>query len=59
LNIPTVKETDEHVEVHYVVDKDPVVSLKENSGGDHRSAYDDDEEGGAEMGGQRVQCAQQ
>jgi DnaJ family protein A protein 2 len=59
LNVPTVKETDENVEVHYVVDKDPVVSLKENMGGDHRSAYDDDEEGGAEMGGQRVQCAQQ
>mmetsp|Transcript_7350 Transcript_7350/g.13627 ORF Transcript_7350/g.13627 Transcript_7350/m.13627 type:complete len:528 (-) Transcript_7350:99-1682(-) len=63
LNVPTIKEDDDGIEVHYVTDIDPVVSYNSNkvnmqAGGE---AYDDDEEGGGGgMGGpgQGVQCQQ-
>uniref|UniRef100_A0A7S1WJH8 Uncharacterized protein n=1 Tax=Alexandrium catenella TaxID=2925 RepID=A0A7S1WJH8_ALECA len=53
LHVPAVKETDEGVEVHTVVDIDPVHSHDANkvnmmTGGE---AYDEDEEGGGGMGG--------
>jgi len=64
LNVPTIKEDDENVEVHQVADIDPVASYQSNkanmsAGGD--SAYDDDEdEGGGMRGGPGgVQCQQQ
>merc|ERR1719424_2066075 len=54
LNVPKIKESDEGVEVHNVVDIDPVQSFQANkvnmsAGGD--SAYDDDDEDGG--GGMR------
>lgn len=63
LNVPTVKESDEGVEVHSVTDIDPVESYKSNkanmaAGGD--SAYDeDDEDGGGGMRGPGGQQCQQ
>merc|ERR1711865_180696 len=64
LHVPTIKESDEGVEVHNVTDIDPVQSFASNkanmsAGGD--SAYDDDdEEGGGGMGGPGgAQCQQQ
>merc|ERR1719162_2222188 len=62
LNKPTIKESDEGVEVHVVTDIDPVKSFNDNkpnmsAGGD--SAYDDDdEEGGGQRGPGGQQCQQ-
>merc|ERR550537_1558444 len=59
LNVPTLKEDDENVEIHYTQDMDPVASHEANKH-NTQEAYDEDEEGGAGgMGGQRVQCNQQ
>lgn len=55
LNVPSVTEEDEGVEVHTMVSMDPVESFKATDIPDE-SQGDDDEEGGD---GQRVQCAQQ
>lgn len=63
LNVPTLKESDDGVEIHTVTDIDPVQSFNANkvnmsAGGE---AYDDDEEegGGRGPGGGGVQCNQQ
>lgn len=60
LNVPTITEDDEEVEVCTLSDLDPVQSFNSNkgnmtTGGDHDDD-DDDEQGG---GGGGVQCAQQ
>jgi len=60
LNVPTAKADDENVEVHNVIDIDPVESFNSNkanmnAGGD--SAYDEDEDGGG--GGMRGPGGQQ
>jgi len=65
LNTPAFKESDTDVEVHTVVDIDPVASFHENkvnmTGGGE--AYDDDGDGEGHgprgPGGQPVQCQQQ
>lgn len=61
LNIPEAQETDDKVEVHFVADIDPVVSLKEGMAMNGGTAYDEDEDEGGHTGpgGQRVQCNQQ
>jgi len=63
LNVPTITEESEGVEVHMVTDIDPVQSFNSNkinmtAGGE---AYDDDEESGGRGGGGPggVQCQQQ
>jgi len=61
LNVPTASADDENVEVHNVVDIDPVESFNSNkanmnAGGD--SAYDEDEDGGGGGGGGGQQCQQ-
>merc|ERR1711871_483872 len=55
LNVPSVAEEDEGVEVHSMVSMDPVESFKATDIPDE-SQHDEDDEG---EGGQRVQCAQQ
>merc|ERR1719162_1317979 len=62
LNVPTAKADDENVEVHNVIDIDPVESFNSNkanmnAGGD--SAYDEDEDGGGGMRGPGGQQCQQ
>jgi len=63
LNVPKIKEEDEGVETHYVVEIDPVQSYEENKANmkSGNEAYDEDEESGGHgmPGGQNVQCAQQ
>jgi len=64
INKPAFGQNDEGVEVHEVVDIDPVESFNSNkvnmqAGGE---AYDEDDEGGGRggfPGGQQVQCQQQ
>lgn len=62
LNVPTISQNDDGVEVHNVIDIDPVQSFQSNkvnmqAGGD--SAYDEDDEGGGGGGGPGgVQCKQ-
>merc|ERR1712100_139122 len=55
LNVPSVTEEDDGVEVHSMVSMDPVESFKATDIPDE-SQQDEDDEG---EGGQRVQCAQQ
>jgi len=64
LNVPTLKEDDQSVEIHNVVEINPIQSYNENkvNMASGTEAYDEDEEAGGMggmPGGQRVQCAQQ
>jgi hypothetical protein len=64
LNIPSIKDGDEGVEIHTVTDIDPVQSYNANKVNMHGGgeAYDDEDEGGGGgpgMGGGGVQCHQQ
>merc|ERR1719313_1091269 len=54
LNVPSVTEEDEGVEVHHMETMDPVASFKATDIPDESQGGDDDEGG---EGGQRVQCA--
>jgi len=61
INVPTIKESDEGVEVHVVTDIDPVASFNSNKENmkSGNEAYDDDEEdGGGRGGGGGQQCQQ-
>ena len=65
LNKPKFKEDDKEVEIHTLVDYDPVASFNESkvnmkAGGEAYDDEDDDDDRGMRgPGGQHVQCNQQ
>lgn len=61
VNVPMTNRDDPDVELHEIVEMDPVESYNSNRAlmGDMKDATEEDEESGGGPGGQRVQCAQQ
>merc|ERR1719473_1067353 len=58
VNVPMVDKDDPEIEIHQIVEMDPVESYNSNkmNMGETKDAYDEDEEGGGGggLGGQRV-----